>query len=88
MIEILGGKKIFVLLLILSLIVASVFIYQNYAIKSVTTDDTNVPSSTGNREENENIEEDVGFPNTICLSGPNDVINYNNVTFTPVREAV
>jgi hypothetical protein len=63
--------------------VASIFIYQNYALESITTNvDGAEFFNEENSSENDTISEDIGFPNTIILSWPDDVIDYNNVTFT------
>ncbi len=76
-------KKIIISFVILIVIVASIFIYQNYTLESITTNVDNTGFfNEENSSENDTISEDIGFPNTIILSWPDDVIDYNNVTFT------
>ncbi len=76
-------KKIIILFIILIVIVASIFIYQNYALESITTNVDNTEFFDEEKSsENDTISEDIGFPNTIILSWPDDVIDYSNVTFT------
>ncbi len=76
-------KKISISFIILIVIVASIFIYQNYTLESITTNVDNTGFfNEENSSENDTISEDIGFPNTIILSWPDDVIDYNNVTFT------
>jgi len=76
-------KKVIILFLALIVILASVFIYQNYTLESITTHDDNTASfDAEGSDENDTVEEDIVFPNTIILGWPDDVCDYNNVTFT------
>jgi len=76
-------KKVIILFLALIVISASVFIYQNYTLESITTHDDNTASfDAEGSDENDTVEEDIVFPNTIILGWPDDVCDYNNVTFT------
>jgi hypothetical protein len=79
----LDKKKIIISFIILIVIVASIFIYQNYTLESITTNVDNTEFFDEEKSsENDTISEDIGFPNTIILSWPDDVIDYSNVTFT------
>ena len=83
MINILNKRKIIVLSFSLIVIVAALFIYNNYTIESTTNHENDTTSfDAEDSDENDVISEDIDFPNTIILSWPDDVIDYNNVTFT------
>ena len=83
MTNILNKKKIIILSFSLIIIVAALFIYNNYTIESNTNHENDTTSfDAEDSDENDAISEDIDFPNTIILSWPNDVIDYNNVTFT------
>jgi len=72
-----------ILILVLIIIAISIFIYHKYIIESDIFQEEEHILSDGNESNTENkTTQDIIFPNTIILKWPEDIIDYNNVTFT------